>query len=343
LDFQHRFALSERQEVTWGLGYRYNNNLFDSQRAVRRIPKRRQTGIYSSFVQDKITLAQEKLCLTVGSKFERNSYTGFEYQPSARILWTQNEKNTIWGAITRAVRTPSRRENDLQTDSGIFMGALPLPNRVILSGNKDFEAEEVMSYELGYRVRPADNFFLDFTGFYNVFDNLLTHETPNPTFQGSPIPHLLIEGTLGNKMYGELYGVELAANWNVTDSWKLAGGYTFLQMQLHLDSSSASFIPMDEVLEDYSPHNQFHLRSYLDLPGNLEFDTAIYYVDSLYGMNVPAYIRCDARLGWHISKNMELSAVVQNLWDSWHSEFNKDIVDDREIGRSFFVRLTYRY
>lgn len=343
LDFQHRFALSKRQEITWGLGYRYNNNLFDSQRFVRRIPKRRQTGIYSGFVQDKITLAQDKLYLTVGSKFERNSYTGFEYQPSARILWTPNEKNTIWGAVSRAVRTPSRRENDLYNDTGIFMGSLPLPNRVVLTGNEDFESEEVVSYELGYRVQPAKDFFLDLTGFYNVFNNLLTHETPTTSFQPTPSPHMLIEGAFGNKMYGELYGVELSANWNVTDSWKLAGGYTFLQMQLHLDSSSASILPFDEVLEDYSPHNQFHLRSYLDLPGNLEFDTAIYYVDSLYGMNVSSYIRCDARLGWHISKDMELSAVAQNLWDSRHSEFTKDIIDDGEIGRSFFVKLTYRF
>ena len=140
-----------------------------------------------------------------------------------------------------------------------------------------------------------------------------------------------------------ILGVAYLIQWNVTDSWKLAGGYTFLQMQLHLDDSSASILPFDEVLEDYSPHNQFHLRSYLDLPNNLEFDTALYYVDSLYGMNIPSYIRCDARLGWHISKDMELSAVVQNLWDSRHLEFQKEVVDEGQIGRSFFIKLNCRF
>ncbi|OHB74707.1 MAG: hypothetical protein A2Z25_19075 [Planctomycetes bacterium RBG_16_55_9] len=145
-------------------------------------------------------------------------------------------------------------------------------------------------------------------------------------------------------MDGKVYGVEVSANWNVADHWKLAGGYTFLQMQLHPEASSTSTGDLfDEALEDYSPHNQLHLRSYLDLPHDLEFDTAIYYVDSLFGMDVPSYIRCDARLGWHISKNVKLSAVVQNLFDSQHPEFRSIIVDSGEIERSFFVELTYRF
>jgi iron complex outermembrane receptor protein len=342
LDFHHHFVMSGRQQMTWGLGYRYNNNLFDSQREERRTPKRRQTNIYSAFVQDKVTLIEDGLYLTLGSKFERNSYTHWEYQPSGRLLWTPNEKNTVWAGISKAVRTPSRREIDMDFDTGIE-GVFPSAVRVTIDGNRDFESEDLLSYELGYRVRPAKNFFLDVTGFYNIFDNLLTHEA-SASFQMVPSPHVLIEQVFNNKMDGEVYGVEVSANWNVADNWKLAGGYTFLQMQLHPDASSTSMGDFfDEALEDYSPHNQLHLRSYLDLPHDLEFDTAVYYVDSLYGMSVPSYIRCDTRLGWHISKNMELSAGVQNLFDDRHPEFRSFIVDSGEIERSFFVELTHRF
>ncbi|MEJ2701112.1 MAG: TonB-dependent receptor [Sedimentisphaerales bacterium] len=342
IEFQHYFMLNQQQQITWGLGYRHNNNLFDSQREEHRSPKRRQTDIYSAFVQDKATLVEDTLYLTLGSKFERNSYTGFEYQPSGRLLWAADEKNTIWGAVSRAVRMPSRREIDMSLDSGIE-GSPPNAMRFTLEGNKEFESEDLLAYEIGYRVQPAKEFFLDVTGFYNVFDDLLTHES-STTLETTPVPHVLVESRFGNKMYGEVYGVEVAANWDVRESWRLSGGYTFLQMQLHLDKSSMSDGSLlDETLEDHSPHNQLHLRSYLDLPHDLEFDTAFYYVDSLCGMSVPSYIRCDARLGWYISENMELSAVVRNLSDGRHTEFESDIIDYGQIERSVFVELTYRF
>jgi iron complex outermembrane receptor protein len=339
VDFQHRFALDERQEITWGLDCRYNNDSFDTQRQAGFATDRRKRNIYSVFAQDKIKLIEDRLALIIGSKFEQDDYTTFEYQPSGRLLWTPNPKNTVWGAISRAVRTPSRVDSDLWCDTGIQPSAF----RMIVEGNDDFKPEEVLSYELGYRVQPTDNFFVDLAGFYNVFDNLKTLEVTN-SFEMIPSPYMLMDLLYDNKMNGEVYGLEASANWNVTKTWKLAGSYSFLQMQLHRDNSSTCIgMSDDKSTENSSPHHQANLRSYWNLLDNVELDTALYYVDSLHSMDIPAYLRADARLGWHITEQLELSAVVRNLFDHRHPEFNHMLADEGEIARSFFVKMTYRF
>src|SRR3989475_6471672 len=104
-----------------------------------------------------------------------------------------------------------------------------------------------------------------------------------------------------NRMKGETYGVELVAHWTPLDSWKLTASYSYLQMQLHLDPGSGD--PFSEGAEGRSPHHQAQVHSRLDLTRNLQFDTAVYYVDNLPSLRVPGYIRLDVRLGWRPNRN----------------------------------------
>src|SRR5207249_7572921 len=91
------------------------------------IPADSVTRIFNTFVQDEITLVKDRLRLTLGSKFERNDYTGFEIQPSGRLLWTPHEQHSIWASVSRAVRTPSRADVDSRIISAIVPpGAPPL-------------------------------------------------------------------------------------------------------------------------------------------------------------------------------------------------------------------------
>jgi iron complex outermembrane recepter protein len=323
MDFQHRFALDTRQEIIWGLGYRYNVNSLKSRSPVTFDPEVRRSDVVSCFLQDEIGLVPDLLSLTLGSKLEHNDYTGFEVQPSTRLMWTPDERDTIWAAVSRAVRVPSRTDNDVRIQmnwSSIF-------------GSDDVVSEEVIAYELGYRVSPSKMLSLDFATFYNVYDDLVTAE------------RIAGDGdTYDNKMHGETYGGEVTANWAVADYWRLSPGYTFTIMQLHLDRSSTPASPESE--EDNVPQNQVQLRSYLDLPHNLELDTAVYYVDALPGPDIPAYFRVDARLAWQIRKGLELALVGQNLLDSHHPEFRSFTGGPQsyyEIQRSAYVKLTYRF
>lgn len=314
-------------------GYRYNINTIDSNSVVTFDPETRRTDLVSTFIQDQISLVPDRLSLTLGSKFEHNDCTGLEYQPSARLAWTPDAENTVWAAISRAVRTPSRTDNDLSVDAG----GGPSP-RLVIQGSDDFVSETVIAYELGYRVKPSSALSFDIATFYNVYDDLTaTESTGDP---GDPNTIILYD----NNLSGETYGIELAAHWNPMDDWKLAAGYTFTQIQLHPDSSSVGV--GQELTEGNSPHNQFHLGSYLDLPHNLELDTTLYYIDNLPTLDIPSYFRLDVRLGWHITDNLELALVGQNLLDSRHPEYSNQMgvpEANGEIERSVYVKLTYRF
>ena len=64
---------------------------------------------------------KEDFCfLTVGSKFERNDYTGFEWEPSIRLLVTPSKQYSMWAAVSRAVRTPTSGEEACRSSAFPF-------------------------------------------------------------------------------------------------------------------------------------------------------------------------------------------------------------------------------
>ncbi|MHB1036924.1 MAG: TonB-dependent receptor plug domain-containing protein [Pirellulales bacterium] len=337
VDYQYRFPLTERQKIIWGLEYRHIHDhlLGPDPFTLQFNPPQRSTDTASAFVQDEIMLVEDRLSFTAGSKFESNDYTGFEYQPTGRLLWTPDRKHSAWGAISRAVRTPSRLDDGLVSAATPVSGAFP---RIL--GNPGFESEDLVAYELGYRVQATERFSWDLAMFYNVYDHLrsLTWGTPFAEFSPLP-PHLIVPVTLTNNGSGETYGVEWSANWAVTDWWRLSGAYTFLRMQIHTD-------PVLEEEQGMSPRNQVYLRSSWDLSRDVEFDLMTRYVDNLPEAGVRGYISIDARLGWRPWTNLELAVVGQNLLESHHREFSHDIASSMqvtEVDRGVYGTATWRF
>jgi iron complex outermembrane receptor protein len=238
LDLQQQFALGKRQEIVWGLGYRFVSDNIDNTFYGSWDPDSRDDDLYSGFVQDDITLIKDRLRLTLGSKFEHNDYTGSEIQPNGRLMWTLQEGHSIWAAVSRAVRTPSRTEEDGRLNTTVLPPGSLLPlfpgyGVVSLFGDGNYESEELLAYELGYRVLPTDQFSVDIAAFYNDYSNLRTLEPGNPSLEVSPSPtHLVFPFTADNKMDGETYGVEVAADWRASDWWRIHASYTYLQIQL---------------------------------------------------------------------------------------------------------------
>lgn len=326
LDLQHRFMLGSLNELIWGLGYHYTSDDFNSFSAFDLNPDREGDHLFSVFIQDKVSLFNDRLQLTVGTKLEHNDYTGIEAQPNVRILWRLAKRHRAWVAVSMAVRTPSRGDHDMVTNTG----------RSIVLGSGDFVSEDILAYEIGYRVQPIESLSIDIAAFFNDYDNLTTDE------KGSPISNLPTR-IMDNKMDGETFGLEVSTNWNVTDSWKIIAGYTFLQMQLHLDKTSTD-IGEDVKIEGRDPQNQGHLRSYLNLPYDLEFDTSLNYVDHLSTGDVSSYLRLDARLGWQPTESLDVSFGVRDLLDDDHLEFRgiRGLVET-EIERNVYARLTWRF
>jgi iron complex outermembrane receptor protein len=348
-DLQHRFQLAEWNELVWGIGYRFTHDQIRNTFDLSFTPDHRGLSLASAFVQDEITIVPERFRVILGSKFEYNDFTGFDLQPSGRLLWTPRSRHTFWAAVSRAVRTPSRYERDVRFNLAVIPAPNQPPTVVSAFGSHDFESETLLAYEVGYRTEPLPQVFLDVAAFYSQYDNLQTTETEAPFFEALPAPaHLVVPSRFTNNMGGESYGVEVAASWNVASWCKLSGGYTWFDERLHLDPASRAADTTAQAGND--PHNQLNARVSLNLPANFELDAGIYYVDHLlyaFGpsrLTVPSYIRPDLRLGWHPSERLELSATVQDLLDDHHVEFGAyPNPGPIAIQRAIFGQLRWRF
>src|SRR5882672_11508804 len=165
LDFQHGFHVGDSQQFVWGLGYRSIRDKNDPSFTVSLQPNQVTLNQFSTFVQDEISLVDNRLQITLGSKFERNEFTGFEVEPNARLLWNLTPNQSIWTAVSRAVRTPALTEEGLRLNSAVIppgtpSNPAPLPAVVAVFGSHQFKSEDLLAYELGYRVQAAKNLSL---------------------------------------------------------------------------------------------------------------------------------------------------------------------------------------
>ncbi|NQT13833.1 MAG: TonB-dependent receptor, partial [Planctomycetes bacterium] len=343
VDFQHRFPLAPRHRLIWGGGYRQiHDRLVTDGLVATFTPGERTTHLLTGFVQDEITLLPDRLTFTVGTKCETNSFTGFECQPSARVLYTPDRRHSVWAAVSRAVRTPSRFDDDVRALSD-NMASPGSPFGIFgrLEGSREIESETLIAYEIGYRAQTTERFAWDVAAFIHAYEELHAARYGTPVFEGS---NLILVAPLGNGVRGRTYGVELSGQWTISDYWRLSAWYSFLEMQL--DTRPGFMADFHEPLyEDTTPQNQAFLQSWWDLGCGWEFDWQLRYVDSI--QSVPSYITTDVRLGWKPRENVEISIVGQNLLDNHHPEFARNFVgfyiDHTEVRRSLSAKLTWRH
>jgi iron complex outermembrane receptor protein len=326
LDWQNRNQLGDRHEVTFGANFRVMDHSVTNLPLFGFFPGKKTLYLYSAFLQDKILLIKERLRFTIGAKIEHNSYTGFEFQPNGRLAYTPTKKQTIWAAVSQAVRTPSRIDRD-------FVAYLA-PGMAFIQGNEEFLSETLTAYELGWRVQPQKTLSISLSSFYNIYDNIRSAE-PGST------PPLNIPITFGNGVKGKTYGMELSVINQLTSWWNLKGGYTFLKKDLSLkagrkDSNKAS-------AESNDPEHQFVIQSNIKLPARFELGTVMRYIDKLPKPYVPSYFGLDVRIGWMLNKAIELNVVAQNLLDNHHPEFIPASPSPREIERSIYGKITCRF
>jgi iron complex outermembrane receptor protein len=347
LDFQDRFRLGERHQLVWGLGYRFTHEVDEDASITRFEPPVLDQNLYSGFLQDQIKL-HEKVFLTLGSKLEHNDYTGFEVEPSGRLQWNPTPKQTFWGAVSRAVRTPSRFDEDLQVLSGL--GGVPPPYRLpttYLSGNPNFDSEKCLAFELGYRAQVASKLSASISTFYNNYSDLRSiSPTPTNAFYPFPLPDVF-----ANNLEGDTYGFELAANYQLFENWRLHAGYDLLKEDIHAKSGQVDVDGANNETAD--PQQQFSFRSSWDLSRNVDLDAALRWVDELHLVQsptdgptlgtVPAYVELNAHIGWRVNKHFELSLVGQNLLHNRHVEYGFPNASQEAIVRSVYAKVAYHW
>jgi iron complex outermembrane receptor protein len=304
VEMQHRFGRRAGHELVWGAGYRLSRDDVINSAALAFVPAQRSMVQVNVFLQDSIALS-DALELVLGVKSEHNSYTGIEWQPNARLAWKRADGSLLWTALSRAVRTPSRVDTDLYSPGK--------PPYTVLAGGPGFRSEHVDAAEAGYRVSPVTHATLSVSVYYNVFHDLRSLEGVRPI-------------TLANMLEGKAHGLEMWGDYRVSDWWRLSAGYNYMKKHLHLDAGSRD---TTSLKLDADPRHQFLLRSLMRAGQDLEVDTTLRAVGALPATStqpnsnsrVPGYAALDVRVGWNVSRQLELSLVAQNLLNQRHAQF----------------------
>ena len=322
-DFQHRLAFGSNQDFMWGLGYRFVQDDIVNTPANAFLPPSVGHSWFNVFAQDEFAFSQDRLHLTLGTKIEHNDYTGFEVEPSARLAWRPDEKQTVWGAVSRAVRTPSRIDVDL------FSPATP---PYLIAGGQNVVSETLIAYEAGYRVQFVPHLALSLATYINNYDNLRSLEPLNPP-QAFPVQ-------ASSGFSGRSSGAELTAEWQATPQWKLCAGWTEMRDHSEPQPGTADRGTRGSIVRD--PNHQMILRSLLNLSAKWECDTTLRYVAPIDISSVPGYTEADLRLGWRPTPAWEFSLLGQNLLHARHPEFNPP-GSRRELQRALFGKASWQF
>ena len=324
LDFQQLRQIGSRHDLVWGLGYRRVQDDVLNTPANAFLPPSVARQWFSAFVQDEISLNKDRLHLTVGTKIEHHDYTGFEFEPSSRLAWSPAPAQTIWAAVSRAVRAPSRIDRDL------FSPATP-PYRVV--GGEKVVSEKLIAFEAGYRARIGPGLALSLAAFLNRYDDLRSLEPLSPP---NAFP---VEASSG--LRGRSGGAELSADWRISPVWQLRTGWTELRVHSEPQPGARGVRgTRDSIARD--PNHQLSLRSLLEFSPGWELDLSIRYVAPINPQNVPGYTEADLRLGWRPTPGWEISLLGRNLLHNRHAEFYTP-ASRRELPRSLQGKISWRY
>jgi iron complex outermembrane receptor protein len=317
VDVQHSFTRVTRHAIVLGGGYRASADDTDVTPIAFFEPKRRTTHLFNLFAQDEIAFG-DGWYGTVGAKLEHNTYRGWEVQPTGRLRWTRG-RDTLWGAVSRAVRMPTRFDTDIR-----FTGGTPL---VIIAGSSSFRSESLVAYEAGFRSQPAQRVSYEVAIYHNRYDDLRSQDR-------QPAPPVI----LGNSVEGHISGIETGATWEPTATVRVHGSYAWLRRSIGPEPGSTDVSGGEG---NDAPHLA-GLQLFTDIRADLRFNVMLRYVAALPRPRLPAYAEADLTLQWDVLPWAELAFTGQNLLHRSHPEFFSGQSRLEEYERSVFVTLTLR-
>ncbi|HBI70903.1 MAG TPA: TonB-dependent receptor [Massilia sp.] len=317
VQFQHTLPVHGAHSLVWGANYRHSWDRVTNSEVIAFLPARDRQTWASLFAQDEIALRPD-LSLTLGARIERNDYTGNEFLPTARLSWRVDPHHTLWTAASRTVRAPTRLDVDAY-----------IPGRppYLLQGGRQVRSEVAQVFELGYRGQPLPGLSYSATLFHNDYDHLRTQEIdPTSTFL-----------TFGSLMEGRATGIEMWGSYQLNRAWRLSGGFTALHERLRLKAGSNDGAGPGTAGKD--PEHTLQLRAHHAFDERRELEVALRKVAALENPGVPGYWALDARFGWRLRPNLELSLVGQNLNGS-HGEYGA-VATRLELERRVGVKLVW--
>jgi iron complex outermembrane receptor protein len=284
-------------------------------------PPKRTVTTFGLYAQDTVPVTSRG-ALVLGLRGEKSTFSGFEVAPAVRFAWNSNPRTTPWAAVSRAVRTPVRIDEDLV----IRIGALTL-----FEANDDFRTETILAYELGFRHRPADALTFLLSTFAYRYDHLRSTEPAG----AAPTP-LTFKNGLGARSYGG----EATVMYQPLARLFLKGSYRYLDLEFSREPGS-----LDTTRGSAEGNDARHVAvvgAHASLPGSLELDAYLRHASALPNPAMEGYTTMDARIGWRATSALEISLSGRNLLDRQHPEFVTTNSLNEQVHRSGALKVTLR-
>lgn len=354
LDAQYRLRGIKNHDLVLGLSVRETND--QARPSFTGIPadtvilndftaSSSRSRLWSALIQDDITLKPDEWTLTLGAKVEQFSSESPKFLPNIRALWTPQETQTFWASASKALRTPSRSDNNgvfrsLLPPEAVFEGiSMPRPAFVEVTGK--MESEELWAYEAGWKQRLGSGLTLDASVFINHYRNLRSSRYDSnqsfcqpgnlPFFAcfGPPVPgqYLVLPAVFSNAYSGRSQGLEVWMDWQASRQHRLRGQATYLKVKLNAIGSNASSFET----EGSSPEWNRSLRWSYTPSNRQEWDLSWRKVGALpnllFNRRVPGYSAIDLNWSWRSSPAVQWSITGRNLLTSHHLEYISETGD----------------
>jgi iron complex outermembrane receptor protein len=216
-----------------------------------------------------------------------------------------------------------------------------VPVYLEVDGDPTFMPETLLGYEAGYRALFTPRLYVDFSTFYNQYDDLVSYGQGSASVRTSPLVYLALSEAFANGIKGNSKGFEIAPDWRPKTWWQLKGSYSYLYLSTQ-DKTGFTDTGTVTSYNGSSPHHEIVLQSLLNLPRRFEVDTTYRYVSALPAQAVPAYNTADVRVGWRLGE-FELSVAGQNLLQPTHAEFGNTPGPAVQIGRTVYAKITWAH
>ena len=347
LDLQAKFTPWLGHHLLSGFTYERTDDELSSSAIFSFAQPEASVTFVGAFLQDEFELIPERLRVTIGGKIERNTYSGWEPQPSVRMIWAPHRKHRVWAAWSVAARTPTRAETSVNYYASVLppSAELPFPTAITILGSPEMDSEKVTAMELGYRFQPQPQLTFELSGFYNDYEDLRGFIADSYEVRYTPLPHVIAYLATNNGVQGHTRGGELSVRWEAFKGFLLEASHSRISHDL-VDAIS----PEEEisrfaigVYTDTTPEHLTQLSASWSPHSDWRVKVALHHNTPMPDKTIPAYTGLNLHLAWKFRPNWEASLIGRDLLEDRHREFPETFSRQvtPNIGRSVFLRLTF--